>query len=304
MSAKYVPAGSKCLLLKPTGEATWYTTKKEVDATAAKEALCPATGRTVLTTEEGGYKLFFPPEVVCLRRAEIPQMSVLNYDIPQNAEIANPSNRLRRVAVRTTLSDWIVPTAAIPWTIINDLREAGATVTLYKFDPSEGPALLFAVENALRAQIRQAGESADASAESAAEQFANSDKANRSKYYEQRLATAHKQAKEKLEAYEAAAGVFGFDAKVLGLQAASHVAQTILNGTALRAQKYVEARALLAAQNTATAEGLAAAAADDTLPAEIMADALRDHGQDVAADQLQAAFAAPETFSLDGMGDE
>ncbi len=303
MSSKYLPAGTRVLLRDPDQNDSWYTTKVEVDMEMATETTCPRTGRQVLTVAQGKYRLYAAPESVCLRRADIPQMSILNYDISDDAFRTEVAGILMRIAVRTTQSSWVVPTNATPHHVIDRIREAGDVVTLYKYDVSEGPSLLAAIEDTLRAQIKAAADSAEASAESAAEQYANSDKPNRNKYFEQRIKSAAKLAADRLEAYAEAAKVFGFDANLLGRTAAAGVAWAIQTGIHLRAQKYVEAVAALRAQNTATGTALADAAHADNIPAGILADAIEDQGGDASG--LRAAFAevAPATddgvFSLD-----
>lgn len=283
----YIPVNTRCVLAGKGDDAgAWYDTRKEVDVSGAGTARCPMTGREVLVVEQKGFRLYFAPEVVRTRRANIPRMSLLNYDLPERLNIDNPSGALRRVAVRTTLSGWVVPTDRIPWMLIDELRTAGATVTLYKFDESEGESLLFAVQNALRTQIRQAAESAEASADAAAEQYANSDKPNRGRYLDQRIKTAHAAAQEKLAAYQEAAKVFGIDATT-EVTAAGALANAIQVGVYVRAERYVAAVAALRAQNTATATALADAAEVNAVPVGVMADAVQEGG--TAADETTAA---------------
>lgn len=286
----YIPAATRCVLQGRDDAAQWYDTRKEVDVSAATAATCPMTGRTVLAVEQGGFRLYFAPEVVRTRRANIPRMSLLNYDIPERLDIANPSDRLRRVAVRTTLSGWVVPTDRVPWALIDELRTAGATVTLYKFDESEGESLLFSVQNALLTQIRQAAESAEASANSAAEQYANSDKPNRGRYLDQRIKTAHAAATEKLKAYQDAAAVFGIDAATLEVRTAAAVANAIQVGVYVRAERCVAAVVALRAQNTAAATAMANAADANRVPVGVMADMVQDGGDEATAVGLREAF--------------
>lgn len=309
-SQKFVAAGVQGVLSGPKGTG-WHKTTKEIDFTDATQVTCPMTGRQVWAVKSGEFTFHAAPESIQIRRDDLPQMSVLDYDIPVTVEITNPSGVLRSRAVRTTYSGWVVPTNAIPWDVINDLRENGCRVTLYKFDQSESASLIAQVEFALRDQIRETAESAEASAESAAEQFAErqetgtvaQDKAK--KYFEQRIKTASKNAKDRLDSYQKAAAIFGFDARALGLQAAAGVAQAISSGIMLRAQRYVEAVRALTAANTATTAALATAAETSQVPPEVMADALRESGNDAAADELQEAFVTPDadTFSLDGAGE-
>jgi hypothetical protein len=67
--------------------------------------------------------------------------NLLFYDIPQCLKIANPSNRLRRVAVRCNLSCWIVPEDKTPFDIIDELKSKGCSVELVRFDENEEPKL-------------------------------------------------------------------------------------------------------------------------------------------------------------------
>lgn len=271
----------------------WYDTKKEVDVSKAVAATCPMTERAVLMVQTGGYRLYFPPEVVRSRRANIPQMSILCYDVSDDTRRRHASDVLIRRGVRTTFSGWVVPTDRIPWALVDELRAAGEVVTLYKYDPSEGESLLFAIQNALLTQIRQAAESAEASANAAAEQYANSDKPNRSKYMEQRIKSAATAAAEKLAAYRAAADVFGIDTATLEVNTAAAVANAIQVGVYIRAERYVAAVAALRVQNTAAATAMANAADQNAVPVGVMADMVQDGGtaaDEVVAVELREAF--------------
>lgn len=274
----YIPAATRCVLRGKDDAAAWFDTRKEVDASKAVAAQCPITDRRVLSVELNGYALFFPPEVVRTRRPNIPAMSILNYDVSDDATRTRAADVLRRRAVRTTFSGWVVPTDKIPWALVDELRAAGEVVTLYRYDPADAESLLFAIQHTLRTQIRQAGESAEASADRAAQQYAESDKPNRGKYLEQRIKAAHADAQKKLTAYQEAAVTFGINPADLEVTTATAVANAIQVGVFVRAERFVAAVAALRAQNTAAATAMADAAEAGDAPTGVMADMIQDAG--------------------------
>lgn len=82
------------------------------------------------------------------------QACLLIYDIPETSEVENPSNEFRRIAVRVNLSCWVIPFDNIPWTILHNMNERGATTHIVKFDSSENEKLLTMCVSAIRADIR------------------------------------------------------------------------------------------------------------------------------------------------------
>ena len=286
----YIPVNTRCVLRGTDDAATWYDTKKEVDASGAVAGTCPITEREVLVVGANGYRLYFPPEVVRTRRPNIPAMSILNFDVSDDARRRRVYGILVRQGVRTTFTGWVVPTDRIPWALVDEMRTVGDVVTLYRYDPADAESLLFAIQHTLRTQIRQAAESAEASANNAAEQYANSDKPNRGKYMEARIKGAAAIAAERLSAYRDAAAVFGIDAATLEVNAAAAVANAVQVGVYVRAERYVAAVAALRAQNTAAATAMANAAEVNAVPVGVMADMIQDGGDEATAVGLREAF--------------
>lgn len=79
----------------------------------------------------------------------------LAYDIPESADIENPSNELRPIAFRQQKSMWIIQEGDIPYALVARLREVGAEVDIIRFDASEAPKLLRMAVKAIARDIRE-----------------------------------------------------------------------------------------------------------------------------------------------------
>src|SRR5262249_2769872 len=97
------------------------------------------------------------------------QACLLIYDIPENSAVANPSPRLRRMAVRVNLSCWVIREGDIPYALLNTMAEGGATWHVVQFDATEAGKLIGMATEALKRDLREALRRAGRSAERASE---------------------------------------------------------------------------------------------------------------------------------------
>src|SRR5262249_44000689 len=150
---------------------------------------------------------------------------LLVYDIPKKSGLANPSKRLRRLGVRINLSCWVIREENIPWNLLNELREGGASWHTVAFADDEAQTLLTMALEALQRD-------ADAAAKRAEESIARADSlldqgdpaASR-----RRADAAIKRPRKLPDALRQAAGPCGANVpsldivtKVRGLQTAAH----------------------------------------------------------------------------------
>lgn len=245
------------------------------------------------------------------------ECAAIHYDIPSNnpAGYADPSNTLRRIGFRASLSCWILPCGAIPYTFIHELRtKYGATVDVLRFDAAEGPRLARMAVAAMKKEMQENAARARAGialmeerhlqleADLAANPEARDEAVKR---YEGRCARVLKRMNQIIEDVEVAIRNFGDTPETLGVADARQVYAVLQSGYEAKANAFVAATAALKKLGTSDADALANAAAKDLVPAAVMQDMLRDHGDDVSADTMRKVFdrtaeTAPDdgTFSL------
>lgn len=241
------------------------------------------------------------PETPALRA------DLLIYDIPDDSELTNPSSALRRIGFRANLSCWVIPQNATPLALINTLREGGADVDLVKFDAAEGPRLVEMGRRKMKKEIDRQIAATRASLLKAEQDLLLEDEtvsveeryANHERFVS-RTTAALKRLEDLADDLGEAVKNFGVDPGEVGIPGARSWYNRMQDGIAEKAAVYVEAANALRATQTATNVALANAAMKDQVPHYPMADALREAGNDEAADRLQAAFgegqapAAPE----------
>lgn len=317
----FIAASSKVAIRQPKqANAVWYTTKKDivVNLETATEVDCPMgrmTGRgqnrvpaRVLRVVESGIEVFFPRPIVRSRlvveagdvdpAAYNVTYSQFQYDIPEWSEYPNPSGWLRSVAVRDTLSCWIIRKGDVSISRIGEMLDAGVRVKIRDYAAHETREL---VEDMIRSLFEQAQEAMESvqSREAAAEAYLNTaeeegiteEVARRN--YEVRIKNIARDINDLSGSLETVA-------KTLGLNGAMRFVnlnrlRTITRETTKRMNKRVAAYrqgvAALAAVGTleATAMANAAATGEDVLP-NAMADMLREAGNDAAADAIDHTF--------------
>lgn len=237
----------------------------------------------------------------------------LFYDIKVGSKIPNPSPELRRLGFRANLSCWVIPHGAMPWNLIHDLNKKGANAKVVKFDASEGPKLvamaLSTLKNDIAAQVKRCRANILKAAEKhLAEAETPEERELALARYEMRAEAICKKLETLIEDSVEAIKTFGVNPDALSLTSARSAFEAFQVGYAAKAAEYAAAtEALRDAAKTTPGDGtlnaLANAAAADALPPEVAADALREAGNEKAADRLQKAF-DPETFSLADASDE
>lgn len=211
------------------------------------------------------------------------QACLLIYDIPEDSGVGNPSNRLRRIAVRVNLSCWIVLKRDVPYHLLNEMTEdadgnpTGVTWHVIDFAAHEAEKLQGMVANALNAQAR---ETAAAARRSAARSAVNSDLGSLEdgERHRRRVQAASRRAMTAYNAYEEAAGRFGVE--ITNLSSMYNAVQAVHAATRAKAAAYTN----LASRVGEIDAALAAAARGDECPAGILTDFLMDHGEDVSAE--------------------
>lgn len=208
------------------------------------------------------------------------QAYFLSYDIPSRSDIPNPSRFLRRRAIRTQQSVWVILKDQIPYTHISTWINGGATVDVVQFDSSEGEKLLEMVAKAIRRQAQKAVRDTEAAIGRAENRMAESDKGPDAaqKQFDASVQRTVRRAESLLGDLREAASIFNLNADGLPLDTAMNAVRAIRTGASNRAKIYVEM-----AQEAAKLDGLGclseAAAADSIHPA-ILNDALAERGVD------------------------
>lgn len=327
---KFIPAATRLVVRMPNGEAKWHNIREDISLLSdPAEATCPRTSRKLLSYVHNGYTLFFTadqtqtrdglePGIIDEAVASSLKACLLIYDIPEGAEldgrpVLNPSGFLRRIAVRVNLSCWVIPEGDIPYNLLNNLRRAGATWHVVRFAPEEGRKLIEMAIESLRKEVSEAVSRSTTARQNAEEQLDQerdmtdpSEVAKAEQRFLRRAEGIQNRYEELTAGLEAAAAKFGIAPRALNLNAANAAINAIKAGMEVRAEAFAKAAAAAKADGTQNGAILGQMAQQDNLPAGILADHLRDNGQDAAADGLQAAFndAGDELFSLAGVDDD
>jgi hypothetical protein len=221
---------------------------------------------------------------------------ILTYDIPSAINFPNPSNILRRRGVRFNLSCWILDEDRVPWSLVEDMKQAGIrkVYVVPGFDTNHEDAQRLMIdaltedvrkqqERDLKALKRQDEALAAAEAEANGVWTRELDAA-RKKHAKDRKSTL--KSTEKLLADLAyAMDLYKLNKNLVPFSSAR---QQIANIRALNG-----AQASYYTQMAAAAQGtpLAAAAAADDIPAGILADFVEENGNQTLANNARQAFA-------------
>lgn len=213
---------------------------------------------------------------------------LLVYDVPTRSGVANPSGRLRRIAFRVNLSAWVIREDDVPRAYLARIALQGVKWRIVRFDPSEAANLVqLGIEN-IRVELRAAVSRARAAADRYAAEL-ESGEATTADYV--RSARAQVKRLRKLLVDLQAAGMrFGITATQLNLSAATAACEAINAGMREKCFAYANAAEVLRDTKTKEGQALAALVEADEVPAEVVADWLRDHGggpQTQAANRLQ-----------------
>jgi len=322
---KYLPPGSKLVIKQPNQPAAWYTTKKEIILEIAPvEAPCPITNDPVMTATAHGLPIWFQARMVrsriVLAEGDVDaavfneQFSLYHYDCPVINNYKNPSDRLYPIAVRLTESAWMMRTSDIPYELMAEMQDNGCAVEVNKFDKSESRRLIHQAVAKLQEELAAAVARAEVSrvrAERALEAEPTEGEDATTPEEAEKACLKQAAAIEKRLTLLAgqitkAAARFGIREQAVNIGRLGTAAATISANMKERAAAYVSAQKVLRESNTATGLALANAARDgteDKVPAYVLADALREVGDEEGADRLQEAFKEDDgVFSLAGAG--
>jgi hypothetical protein len=214
------------------------------------------------------------------------QFSLLQYDIPERRgqqRIPNPSPRLRRFAIRSSYSVWIVPSDRIPWPLLNSWEEQGVRWHLAPFAADEAglKAVLTLATDALRRQVEAIQASAKKSLAKAAQK--HGEKTDGLEKDERRIV---RRAERLLADAESAARAFGIEGGTLGLGAALTGVRALATANQERAALYADM-----AQQVKD-PGMKAAALEGEVPVGILADFIAEES-DEDMGHVVAAFRDP-----------
>lgn len=215
---------------------------------------------------------------------------LLIYDIPERSGIANPSVRLRRLAIRINLSCWVVRENDLPYALLDSMRTRGAIWHAIKFDSGEVEKLLELALEQIRKELKAAVSRAlqqQRSAEGVLEDADMGEPERRAAYRAravaivrrtQRLVAAMKSGAERFGIVNFDGQFSGMSASVSGMDAAVKALCAALGITLGRARK----------SGVAAVRQGAASASADVMPADIFADLCEDH--DIPVGELRAAY--------------
>lgn len=217
------------------------------------------------------------------------QACLLIYDIPEEIQpghepIENPSNLLRRIAVRVNLSCWVIPEANIPYTVLHHMQENGATWHVVKFDADETPKLLSMCITAIRSDIRDTLERARQSMNRAGQSLLKPDPdANREELRQSHLkyCKASKAIVKRLRGYladmAAVSEQFGIATSTVNLPTATRAIFSLQATMQERARLYVQSINQLA-NKLGEANEAVKVARKNGIPGPVLADYMDDNG--------------------------
>lgn len=211
---------------------------------------------------------------------------LLDYDIPSDSGLENPSGILRHRALRFTKSNWIIYKSLFPWNAFNNLAAGGAKWGLFEMAPSANAELLRAAKDTLLTEIRSAKQRLAASLQLLDEKAAKAvNWKDRKKVAKDRECTV-KKLRDLVKQLEQACTTYGIDAEQ-PLKSALDVA--------LATEQAGYTQAALIADLAALAAGteMEAAASANDVPVGILADFVEERGGDVTAVRQVMADAAP-----------
>ncbi len=333
---QYLDTGTRFVVksLKAGQPAKWWTTTKPVTLPDGEfaGAVCPLTGQSVNWTVKDGFNLYFPARLIRVRivleDGDIDSEKLkdfkpvyLTYDIPDDAidpdsppdkpkRFKNPSDFLRRFAIRINKSDWLMDAGDLPLSLIAKMLDAGCSPKPVRLHPDDAKMhiedAVLTMQREIVAKIASAAKSQRdaevqlAKATEEAEGKATKTAEAAEKYYRQRAKSIERGLNEMAKDFEAALARFGLGLHVATIGQLTGTAATITDEMKTHADAYRTAANALRATGTTEGNALANLADADDLPVAIMAGALEDAGDDAGAAALMKAFTEPEAADADG----
>lgn len=217
--------------------------------------------------------------------------SLLYYDIPDTSEFPNPSPILRRFAVRSNLSVWIVPDDRIPYHLLNEMEIAGCSWQVIKFDASEAVKLINITLESLKKDVQQAMKRLETEKQVALDTVLSDEESGADvsvlTYYK-RVKGLLRHAEQLVADYCEAAACFGIAPSCLNVNKACTAISSLSTSMKTRSLLFTEMTRLAESKGEA-GKSMASAARADDVPAGILADFLEEQGEDITA--AREAFA-------------
>lgn len=224
------------------------------------------------------------------RAVKIGTLYHFDYDI-HGKKYTMDYDTLYRRSIRTSESCYYFEASMIPWSMINDMNAAGCTANLVRTHDDEIAALLQRAEQQMAKRLQEQEESLETSLYNAETDYladlqdeTKSEETAR-KRRDNRIKSAIRSANVLSEQFAEQAKNYGLRISLAGLRNASDAMQQKLKA---KAGSYVKAAEKL----TGT---LATVATNGHLPPEVLSDALRDEGNEEAANEFQSEFFDLET---------
>jgi len=243
---------------------------------------------------------------------------LLNYDIPSNRpDIVNPSNRLRRIGIRLTLSCWLMAEGDLPYSMLRDMTaprafpvvdrdgvqvldengqpryrtRRGAKWHVVPFDSNSAESLVNMATEALKQEIKDAVRRAYETAQSASERIeeCEGDPVKAQKRFDADCARINETLTKTLDDLECAARRFGIDVHAINVDNAKATANTLRTALDVRVRLYTEAtrRARLSGAN---GRAIAEAVDRGSMSPLVMADWLEEEGEEELGQALRSSF--------------
>jgi hypothetical protein len=207
---------------------------------------------------------------------------LLIYDIPDSSNYPNPSGRLRPLAIRIQLSGWVIPERDIPYGLITEMRSAGCTVDIVKFDASQGANLLDLAIRSIRMDIRKALENARRTRERAENRLTGEESpeeaVRRYRRFRREQSQITRRLRLLLNQFRQATERFGIDPSSVDLTGSVAAVQSIRAGMETRVQAYRKMMENLDVR-FGRDNGITAAMRRDAIPAGIVADWAEDRAE-------------------------
>lgn len=201
------------------------------------------------------------------------------YDIPSNADVDNPSKQLRRLGFRINKSCWVILEEDIPYPLIAELVDNGASCHTFRFDVREAGALRELAARELKRELSASLATARRKASEASIEYTNgmgdpAELAARHRAECRRLISTYR---DMLDSLGEAAKRFGVSEHI-GRSEAENAFRTMRQTLATTARNYMLDLAKVEKMCGKDALPVAVAAAGNPLPPGMLRDWILDEG--------------------------
>lgn len=222
------------------------------------------------------------------------RVQMLVYDIPETSDLQNPSAELHRRGIRLNLSCWAIPDGRVPWSLLSELSQGGATWYMVQFAQEEEVKICEMVVRSLTREVELAQRAAE-HAEQRARELADDDMGRKQLVlYRRRAFAALSLAKRRLAAAEQCAEGFREERVTNVIEQARRRMEYLRARVENQADCFARAIQAMRQLPGEHAQSMTEAAQTGDLPAPIAADYLEetaddDHARQLA-DSLRRAF--------------